>query len=75
MPWMPWTAIVTNRATCITTATQEQAVLVVIEDTGPGVASDLQWRIFEPFFTTKRAATHVGLGLAMVQEVVNEQRA
>jgi PAS domain S-box-containing protein len=47
----------------ITTATQEQAVLVVIEDTGPGVASDLQWRIFEPFFTTKRAATHVGLGL------------
>lgn len=58
----------------ITTATQEQAVSVVIEDTGPGVASELQWRIFEPFFTTKRAATHVGLGLAMVQEVVNEQR-
>ncbi|NMQ17838.1 nitrogen fixation negative regulator NifL [Candidatus Competibacter phosphatis] len=58
----------------ITTATQEQTVSVVIEDTGPGVASDLQWRIFEPFFTTKRAATHVGLGLAMVQEVVNEQR-
>ncbi|MCP5198184.1 MAG: nitrogen fixation negative regulator NifL [Gammaproteobacteria bacterium] len=58
----------------ITTATQEQAVSVVIEDTGPGVASELQWRIFEPFFTTKRATTHVGLGLAMVQEVVNEQR-
>ncbi len=58
----------------ITTATQEQTVSVVIEDTGPGVAADLHWRIFEPFFTTKRAATHVGLGLAMVQEVVNEQR-
>jgi len=58
----------------ITTATQDQAVSVAIEDTGPGVAADLQWRIFEPFFTTKHAATHVGLGLAMVQEVVNEQR-
>jgi nitrogen fixation negative regulator NifL len=57
----------------IETGFEDQSVFVVIEDSGPGVPPHLHWRIFEPFFTTKRAATHVGLGLAMVQEVVNEQ--
>ncbi len=58
----------------IVTGVRDQTVQVTIEDTGPGIPPDLHWQIFEPFFTTKRAATHVGLGLAMVQEVVNEQR-
>ena len=58
----------------IVTNVRDQAVQITIEDTGPGIPSDLHWRIFEPFFTTKRAATHTGLGLALVQEVVNEQR-
>lgn len=58
----------------IATSVRDEAVIVIIEDTGPGVPAELRWQIFEPFFTTKRAATHVGLGLALVQEVVNEQR-
>lgn len=58
----------------IATGVRDQTVRIVIEDTGPGIPPDLHWRIFEPFFTTKRAATHTGLGLALVQEVVNEQR-
>jgi len=53
----------------IVTDVRDQAVQITIEDTGPGIPSDLK-----PFFTTKRAATHTGLGLALVQEVVNEQR-
>jgi len=58
----------------IVTGVEEQSVFVAIEDTGPGIPPELRWRVFEPFFTTKRATTHVGLGLAMAQEVVNEQR-
>ena len=58
----------------IVTGVRDQTVQVTIEDTGPGIPPDLRWRIFEPFFTTKRAHTHTGLGLALVQEVVNEQR-
>ncbi len=43
---------------------------VCIEDTGPGIADELKYKVFEPFFTTKGAAQgHVGLGLAMAQEV------
>ncbi len=58
----------------IVTCAQDKAVLVTIEDTGPGVPKDLQWKIFEPFFTSKPSADRTGIGLAMVQEVVNEHR-
>ncbi len=46
-------------------------VEVFVEDSGPGIADDLRYKVFQPFFTTKGAARqHLGLGLAMAQEVV-----
>lgn len=57
----------------ITTGGHEQTVRITIEDTGSGIPHELHCQVFEPFFTTKRNAPHVGLGLAMVQEVINEQ--
>jgi two-component system sensor histidine kinase PilS (NtrC family) len=39
-----------------------------IEDSGPGIATDIVANIFEPFFTTKQTGT--GLGLATVQTIV-----
>lgn len=57
----------------ITTEAREQTVQIRIEDTGSGIPPELHWQVFEPFFTTKRAAVHTGLGLALVQEVINEQ--
>ena len=45
---------------------------VLVEDSGPGIADDLRYKVFQPFFTTKGAARqHLGLGLAMAQEVVS----
>jgi nitrogen fixation negative regulator NifL len=44
---------------------------VFVEDSGPGIPDDLRYKVFQPFFTTKGAARqHLGLGLAMAQEVV-----
>ena len=44
---------------------------VFVEDSGPGIAEELRYKVFQPFFTTKGAARqHLGLGLAMSQEVV-----
>ena len=63
-----------SRELRIATSVQDQAVEVIIEDSGPGVPTEVRWRIFEPFFTTKHSPSHLGLGLALVQEVVNEQR-
>jgi nitrogen fixation negative regulator NifL len=45
---------------------------VTVEDSGPGVADDLRYTVFQPFFTTKGTGKqHLGLGLAMAQEVVS----
>jgi two-component system, cell cycle sensor histidine kinase and response regulator CckA len=47
-----------------------QWVRLSIQDTGHGMADDVRTRIFEPFFSTKERGT--GLGLAVVQQIVNE---
>jgi C4-dicarboxylate-specific signal transduction histidine kinase len=45
-------------------------VIVEIEDTGPGIPSDLRAQVFKPFFTTKREGN--GLGLAISARIVAE---
>lgn len=55
----------------ISTRTDEQKVLLMVEDTGVGIAErDLQ-RMFEPFWTTKGPAG-TGLGLMASQKIINE---
>lgn len=46
------------------------AVRIEIEDTGSGIAPDVQARIFEPFFTTKPEGS--GLGLAISHKIVTQ---
>jgi signal transduction histidine kinase len=46
----------------------EGNVVVEIQDTGPGIASDARAQVFKPFFTTKREGN--GLGLAISARIV-----
>ncbi|SFM38082.1 nitrogen fixation negative regulator NifL [Ectothiorhodospira mobilis] len=56
----------------IRTRARDDAVQVEIRDTGPGIPEALRLRVFEPFFSTKgRSGDGAGMGLPMVQEVVN----
>lgn len=47
-----------------------ERVLVVVADTGPGIAPDDLPRIFDPFFTTKDPGKGTGLGLAICHRIM-----
>ena len=48
------------------------AVWVIFQDDGPGIAADNLAHIFDPFFTTKRPGRGTGLGLSICKTVLRE---
>jgi signal transduction histidine kinase len=49
---------------------EPDAVALVVEDTGPGIAPEALGKIFDFFFTTRAGAGGTGLGLAIVKQIV-----
>ncbi|TVQ54085.1 MAG: GHKL domain-containing protein [Spirulina sp. DLM2.Bin59] len=47
-------------------------VQIQFTDTGVGIPPEIQHRVFEPFFTTKATGEGSGLGLNIVQKIINK---
>lgn len=60
----------THREITILTRAEGEAVVVCVQDTGPGVSENLIERIFQPFVTSKRNG--LGLGLAICRSIVHD---
>ncbi|MDM8549741.1 response regulator [Desulfobacterales bacterium HSG2] len=53
---------------------QDAYVIVQITDSGCGISEEAQARIFEPFFTTKPSGEGSGLGLDIVQNIIDRHQ-
>ena len=58
----------------VTAYRKEKHICLSVEDTGNGIPEELRERVFEPFFRVDKSRSRelggVGLGLALVQEIV-----
>lgn len=58
----------------ITTALDNNYVIVSFRDTGPGIPQKYIRKIFEPFYSTKEAGKGTGLGLFIVHSIMEEHK-
>ncbi len=66
-------AIGDNKGTInIRTKKHQDSIQIKIEDSGPGIPSDIVNKIFDPLFTTKQEGT--GLGLASCKNIVEQHK-
>ena len=59
----------------ISVKNKDEKVVVTITDTGCGIPEEIKDKIFDPFFTTKRAGEGTGIGLDIVQRIVEKHDA
>ena len=57
----------------IKTEMEEDRVIIRIRDNGVGMSEEIKNRIFEQGFTTKEVGKGTGLGMAIVQQIVEEK--
>ena len=73
-----WTNIIDNAIDAldgegvitIRSRAEDDAVVIEIEDNGPGIPADIQGRVFDAFFTTKPPGKGTGLGLDISYGIV-----
>ena len=63
-----------HKCITITCMLNQEFVEIRVQDTGTGIAADIEQRIFDPFFTTKEVGAGTGLGLSITYSIIQEHQ-
>lgn len=62
-----------KREISLTTHESRDAVMLTLDDSGPGIPAELRLKVFEPFFSARgHVGRHLGTGLARAQQIIAE---
>lgn len=59
-----------ERQVTVDVSATDDTVIIAIADSGPGISPAVRDKIFTPFFTTKNSGEGIGLGLAIVDNII-----
>lgn len=54
----------------IKTFKEDDFVVIILKDNGPGIPQEYLDKVFQPFFTTKPAGSGTGLGLSIARDII-----
>ncbi|MFN3759045.1 MAG: ATP-binding protein [Algoriphagus aquaeductus] len=54
----------------VRTKSENDHMLISVEDNGPGIPEEIKEKILQPFFTTKKGTEGTGLGLSIAHDIV-----
>jgi signal transduction histidine kinase len=58
----------------VRTKQETNAVVIEVEDNGPGISDPIKDKILQPFFTTKKGTEGTGLGLSITNDIIKAHR-
>lgn len=78
-----WTNLLDNAADAVNgsgnitirTRQDDAAIIIEVQDDGPGIPEEVAGRIFDPFVTSKPPGQGTGLGLSIAHRIITERHA
>lgn len=64
-----------SKAICLSLSSNDHQVILEVSDEGCGMDEETQKAVFEPFFTTKDQSHGMGMGMAVVKNILDQHQA